>query len=166
MGNKIHATIDSRNFTWEMTNRYDLQKTAFIWVEDEPPIFDLTAELPQDRPYGWSFPRGMPERPDKLFLMKPLKMRLLPDWCDVERVYEIEEGDTHEWMLVKRRGASKGKLVEKRKPLALISNQSGWLLQYEDDYPRYRDILQWESNLCVYGLNRAASILEDVSPPR
>lgn len=161
MAHSITARIDGRKFSWEMTRRYDLQNTAFIWVEDERPIRHLTIKLIPSAPRG---SRGFDVSPRKLFLMKPVAMDVLPYWCIANEVFERQEDDTHVWLEIARGTDKNTRLMNVYKPAALVQDPSGWRLEFEDDDPRQSFMGHVISNLSGYGLRPAACVVEDVSP--
>ncbi|WP_327211121.1 hypothetical protein [Rhizobium leguminosarum] len=160
MAHSITARIDDRNFSWEMTRRYDLQNTAFIWGEDERPILDLTVKLIPDAPFG---AEGFDISPRRLYLMKPVGMEGLPSWCRTRQVFDAEEDDTYTWMEIEREPAEDSEvLLSIYKPMALVRTGSGWQIQFEDDNPRQSFVFHIPRNLEVYGLGHVGRLVNYV----
>jgi len=160
MAQKIITIIDERIVEWEMSSWYDLKNTAFIWVQDEETIHELSLELIPERPRGWNPPKGTVHGPTKLYILKPIGMLDLPEWCRVKRHFDIRKGDTHEWMLIERASRMEEYLYTIGKPIALSYESSEWHLFFEDDNPRISYQQLCLSNLLNYGLSDAANNLE------
>lgn len=160
MAQKIITITDERTFEWEMSNSYDLKNTAFIWVQDERTISDLSLEMIPERSRKWNPPRGTIHGPKKLYILKPIGMRDLPEWCILKRLFDIRKGDTHEWMLIERASLEESYLYTIGKPITLSYKSPEWHLVFEDDNPRISHQQRCLSNLLNYGLSDAANSLE------
>lgn len=155
----MKAIINENEYVWEMSRHYDHDNTAFIWVEREKTISNLTREPIQSRPRGWHPPAGTYHGPKKLFLMKPIGMSALPDWCNVKTTFKPRKGDTHEWSQIIKPTNNPPRLESIDKPIALIKERSDWRLIFEDDNPRISHESRCQMNLLDYGLRGAVSNL-------
>ncbi|WP_327211120.1 hypothetical protein [Rhizobium leguminosarum] len=163
MAQEMRAKIAGQNVTWTMSGRYDMPGTAFIWVENERPISGLMLGIVKSRAHGWLPPPGTLYGPKKLFVIKPVQMDILPDWCRGRLIHEARRDDTHTWMEIERGTAKDTRLKKIYKPVALTQDSSGWRLDYEDDIPGATSLANVISNFRGYGLLPAARAVKDVA---
>jgi hypothetical protein len=159
MNRTIKVTIDESVYSWDMCRYYDPENTAFIWVEREMAILDLTPEMIPDRPRGWNPPAGTCHGPKKLFLMRHIGMVGLPEWCVLKGISKPRIGDTHEWFEIIKPSNNLTRLERIDKPIALIKDCLEWRLIFEDDNPQISHESRCQTNLFNYGLIEAANNL-------
>lgn len=151
---KMKAMVGWHQIEWQMSNLYDVTKTAFVWMEDDLPIQSLTAKLIPSSTRGGPSPS---REPHKLFLMKPKEMSLLPEWCSTKKVFELQRDDTHHWLEIVRRDTMEHPLRSTDRPLVLFEDGNDWILVAEEN-DRFGNVAwEWSHNLCSYGLGRDAA---------